>query len=351
MKENYSNFNLLKILCMFFIIAGHYVAHSNLIELVSYGSINYFVLQFFRFMIPVSLNCFVLITGYFMVNKNIRSKKIFNLIFTTWLYSVIIYLCYSFSSNSFILRSMIANALPVCTGQYWFISAYLGLYIVIPFINKLLLNLTEKRFRFLLLILTFLYVILHSVFYMNSVYIPTYFSLSWFIYLYILGAYLKLYSKYNGTITKNVLLLSLILIVNILSSYVGKMFFGKHLSILYDYNFIFNMIGTFLLFNIFKKIDIKNMHLINIVDKIVPLILAVYIISDNRVIRMFIWHDIFKVDLFVNSPYMIIHIILTVFIIFLISFAIEIIRKNISEPILENKRLNAMFKRFDSKLN
>lgn len=111
------------------------------------------------------------------------------------------------------------------------------------------------------------------------------------------------------------------------------------------------MIGTFLLFNIFKKIDIKNMHLINIVDKIVPLILAVYIISDNRVIRMFIWHDIFKVDLFVNSPYMIIHIILTVFIIFLISFAIEIIRKNISEPILENKRLNAMFKRFDSKLN
>ena len=351
MKKDYTNLNVLKIICMFLIVSGHYVAHNNLLNKVNFGTINYFILQIFRFLVPVALNTFVVITGFFMINKNIKSKKIINLIFQTMFYSLTIYIVLSLIMNNFSVKGLVINMMPINSGQYWFITVYLSLYIIVPFINKVLIKLNKRGFIYLLEVLTFLLVINKSIFTKNTFIIPSYFSLTWFVYLYILGAYIKLYGMPNNNIIISIAIFIICLLINIFGSYYFKKIFNKELQHLYDYNFITNVVLTILLFNIFNSMNCGKEKIKKTVNKMVPLILAVYLISDNRVFRMYMWENIFKVNEFVNSKYMLVHLFCTVSIIFSVSMFIEFFRTKIWNIIIKNKRIEKMFNKVDSIIN
>ena len=79
-KKRDSNIELYRIITMFFIVAHHYVVNSGLTleggpvfsDPFSWRSI---FLVLFGAWGKVGINCFVLITGYFMVNSNITAKK------------------------------------------------------------------------------------------------------------------------------------------------------------------------------------------------------------------------------------------------------------------------------------
>ena len=69
---------------------------------------------------------------------------------------------------------------------YWFIAQYLALYMLYPFINCLLKNIDKKQHQTLIFILLLFLSIYASVYFANNG-----FSISWFILLYIIGAYIK----------------------------------------------------------------------------------------------------------------------------------------------------------------
>ena len=101
-KIRESNFELLRIIAMFFIVLFHFIVPTggNLINSTSGYTQIFF--QLIAILMIVHVNSFLLLTGYFQHDKKFKLKKVFDLVLMAWMYKVVIGLAfYFFSSNTY----------------------------------------------------------------------------------------------------------------------------------------------------------------------------------------------------------------------------------------------------------
>ena len=97
------------------------------------------------------------------------------------------------------------------------------------------------------------------------------------------------------------------------------------------------------MFLIFKDFNIKS----KIINKLSTYTLSVYIIHENSLIVSSIYKDIFKTPEFYNNIYMVVHLFVTIIMIYIACILIDIIRNFIFKYTVE-KVLN--FKIFNKKI-
>ena len=146
-KIRESNFELLRI----FAIVGVVVLHSSSYFFQSYENNGLFWNILFHILHAIfipSVNVFLIITGYFMCNKNSVSVKkpillyIQNTIFFIGLYVVSLIK----ADKIFSIKSMVFRFLP----SSWFLVIYIVLFLIIPFINIGIVYLKKKYFKLFL---------------------------------------------------------------------------------------------------------------------------------------------------------------------------------------------------------
>ena len=100
-----------------------------------------------------------MISGYFLVNSSINGKKSFKkilmLIVQVYLYSIIIYFVavhfkWVNPKSAIVLQQ---TFLPLFYNSCWFVSEYILLYLVYPYINVALHNITRQQYRNLIIII------------------------------------------------------------------------------------------------------------------------------------------------------------------------------------------------------
>src|SRR5699024_1386521 len=111
-----SGVELLRILLMIVIVAHHYVVNSGLTDLINQQSVlefrDYFLL-IFGWGGKTAINCFVLITGYFMCTSHITGRKFFKLLGEIEFYKVFIYLLILVSGyEAFSIKSFLKSVTP-----------------------------------------------------------------------------------------------------------------------------------------------------------------------------------------------------------------------------------------------
>ena len=82
-----SNFELMRIVSMLFVVMWHVILHSNLYN--STGVTKFF-LEFLILFGIVHINSFIIVTGYFQIDKEFKWKKFFQTFSITWFYKSII---------------------------------------------------------------------------------------------------------------------------------------------------------------------------------------------------------------------------------------------------------------------
>lgn len=94
----------------------------------------------------VGVNCFVLITGFFMINAKLKLSRIVKLIVQVEFYSI---LCtavrYFVFRQPVEIEDMICTVFPLSRGVYWFVSSYIILLMLIPLVNRLIHSMTKKE--------------------------------------------------------------------------------------------------------------------------------------------------------------------------------------------------------------
>ena len=80
-KQRSSNLELYRIICMIMIVAHHYMANSGLSSnggplMLDYSSSKSMFLTIFGAWGKTGINCFMMITGYFMCNSKITIRKL-----------------------------------------------------------------------------------------------------------------------------------------------------------------------------------------------------------------------------------------------------------------------------------
>lgn len=174
-------------------------------------------------------------------------------------------------------------------------------------------------------------------------------NIQWFTLVYIIGAYIK---KYNIELNKTKHLCLLYPLVVIAVYVVAELLgYSKSLDLIKkitSMNSIIVLIESIIIFIFFKNINIKNSNLINIAGKSS---LGVYFIHDNYMIRNVWWNKILNVKYFynINILVLILHIIVSIIIIYSFGIIAEVIRiKMIENNIFKLKILNTLCKKYDS---
>ena len=343
-KERNSNIELLRILSIIFIVISHYCVHgAGRIAISSLNiGINRFILEVFT-LGNLGTVLFVLISGYYLINSDkFKLKKLIHLIFQVLFYSVLIYLLFClFRLNTFSIKGLITSFLPITFKKYWFITAYIVLYIFHPYINKLLNTFNKKEH------LKFIYLLLLIFSLLSTITTQNYYGneIIYFLIFYSIGAYFNKYPNnyFNKNKYKTLLISILIIVLSIISfDLLGTKydFFNSHSIYLLNITSPFVILIGCSLFSIFiNKPIIKNDN----INFISSLILGVYLISDNEYIRSVLWNDLLRCNEYINSPFLLIHLIISIILVIIICLMIEMIRKNLIE--------NILFEKLDNKID
>ncbi len=185
----------LRILSMFLIILLHSIDHSGLLESLVPGTALYAWERLFYALCQVCVNCFVMLSGYFLVDSRFRIGKLLMLWMQVVFYSLGIKLIFMISGMiPFSLTSIASCFVPVFTGRYWFVTIYFGMYLLFPFLNILINGMDRRKHSILCLLLIGLMsgmVSIHPAFAgMNS---GGGWGLAWFVSLYLIAAWLRRY--------------------------------------------------------------------------------------------------------------------------------------------------------------
>lgn len=80
---------------------------------------------------------------------------------------------------------------PVLSGQYWYVTAYVGLFFFIPFLNALGNRLTKLQFQYLLVTVFVLFSVIPTLLHTDVFPVEEGYSIWWLGILYMLGMYVK----------------------------------------------------------------------------------------------------------------------------------------------------------------
>ena len=161
---------------MYMIICGHFIYHgirhvtSGEIPDVGFeestmGMVNYGLLQLVGYLVNIGSNLFVMISGYFLIKPRPFSyalKKGFKLWYTIVFYNILIYavliaLSAGAGWNTFSLPtkgwSWGEAFTPIYSSSYWFMTMYMGILLLSPFLSRMAQALTKKEYQILLLVL------------------------------------------------------------------------------------------------------------------------------------------------------------------------------------------------------
>lgn len=334
-KKRDSNIELYRIITMFFIVAHHYVVNSGLTleggpvisDPFSWRSI---FLVLFGAWGKIGINCFVLITGYFMVNSNITAKKFAKLLGEVLFYNVIISSIFWITGyEPLTIKSLISSLVPITSVEQNFTATYLIFFLTIPFLNILIRNMNEKQHIRLLLVCSFTYILFGFVHRVTMNYV------SWYMVLYLISSYIRLYPKKLFNSTKLTGGVSALCIIASAASVV----FGAWTCAKFDKNLIFYFVtdsntplavatgvSTFLFF---KNIKLGYSKIINTISASTFGVLMIHANSDAM--RKWLWQDLLDNVGMYSSKYMPLHAIGSVLAIFIICTLIDILRINLIE--------------------
>ena len=161
-NRNY-NIDIIKSLAVFFVIAVHFFYNSSFYY-ETVNNLSMYIMVTMRTVFMMSVPLFLICTGYLMNKKEFSAKyylgikKIlipyFFITFVTFIVKILSesYHIFPYQTNIEMWKDFLNFRL---IGYAWFVDVYVGLFLLIPFINKVLDKIeTDKKLLYILVLLT-----------------------------------------------------------------------------------------------------------------------------------------------------------------------------------------------------
>lgn len=337
-----TNFEILRSVSMFLIISWHFILYgigNTKFDLSSpIETFNYTYLVLSRVISSVAVNTYILITGYFLSTKTFRSVRILRTYIQMIFYAITIFLLVCiWGNNGFSLKSLLL-CLKLDQNTYWFVTNYIGLLIIAPFLSKAIQGLNQRTYNRLLVALILLSTSWIAGFPFGNLFKFDWgYSLFWFIVLYLTGGYIK---KFDISIRKKkgmyLILGCIILTIYYMAlAYLKAWFTPPFLLSDIRYNGLSFFLSIFVFLYFKQKTFVKNV-LNRFMIWAAPYTFGVYLIHDNECIRNIIWKA-FDYGSFTDSPWLVLIHIGTISFIYVSCIFIDYMRNKIFDLLNINK--------------
>lgn len=268
-KNRNSNLELLRIVCMLFIICHHWIVFilDNCGYHVPLGDTKQdYTSVFLNSFFIIGVNCYVLISGYFGIK--LSWKPIKKIVGACLFYGA---LCYfislaipPFNSEGFSFLTLLERMYP---GNWWFLMEYIVLILLSPMLNKSIENIDSKTFRLYIILL--LIVNVGIGYCLNDRVNKTGYNIMNFIMLYYIGRFLEQKFRTTRRLSEAKMVVAGLYPLSSAMLFIGFIILSKYMDSTrialkwFGYNNPLVLISSVAFFLIFALTKMKNSVVIN----------------------------------------------------------------------------------------
>ena len=337
-KERIVGLDLFRILSMCGIIGLHIMGNGGVLANTNMYTSTYPFLILIYCLFYLSVNSFGVLSGYLGIEKRKNNyARLLELIAVILFFIVTeTAVFYIFNINNVRaagLKTLAKALFPFGVGYYWYITCYIFLFFLMPYINCFVKNLSQKTYKKLLVVLFALLAIVPNIFLQTDFFRNDngYTALQ-LIFCYLIGGYFRLYP---ATISKSKIALRFgitiasMTIFNYLWRIATMKFFGHTIRDSWMINYIspLNIYASCLLLQFFSQARIKNKAIAKVLILLGSSAFSVYIFHDHYLFFNFVLKDIFALFPIKNAVLVIPMIFVAIVAIYLVGLVSDMIRR------------------------
>lgn len=339
-NQRKANLELLRIVAMVMIVILHYLSKGELLrEHLSIHNLEDYFWWILEAFCAVAVNVYILLSGYLLIRKPFRVKRVLaiwlQVLFYAVLIPVVLLAVGELSIHELSIYDGLFYVFPVLTEHYWFLTSYLILAIVSPLLNYGIEKLSKVQLQQVMLLLFLLFSVSKSMIPFDFALDQFGYGVEWMICVYLLGAYIRIYgipfydSKFKSMIgyVLGVLLMAAALFA--LSTFEnGPAVLYKWRTESYQYNHIFNLFASVSLFYFFLHLTIEQGRFAQIIGRVSPYVLGVYLLHEHMEVR-YRWIEWFGVIGEYTIWQQVLHMVVVIPIVFLVGVGVDYVRSKL----------------------
>lgn len=284
----------LRVLAMLMIIILHIMGHGGLLEHCANGTPTHYVAYYLEAISYCAVDCFALLSGYVMCTSHFNAKRLTELWFLVFFWSVAIsmvgFIAYPETLST---GNIIKPLFPILTGRYWFFNSYFVMVLFSPILNLIIQSSSKQLYQKILLACFVVFCLIplfplgEDVFSLGRGY-----EFPWFLALYLLGGYLRRFDLEIKWQKSRVYFLAVIILPLVNTAYyflsmrLTEIIFHevRYTDLLLSYISPTVVAEALALFALFKNLNLKSIAT-KMVSFVQPSIFSVYLIHDHPFIR------------------------------------------------------------------
>lgn len=303
-RKRNANMDLLRMLSMMMVTMLHALTKSDL--LLFMGSeipFNGCIAWVLEALSVSAVNIFMLISGYFLISSEFKIRRLVEIVLQTVFYSAgsfgLFLLLGKVSVEGMNIYNFLEYFMPIHMETYWFISAYVIIYMLLPLITSGIHSMSEKKLNGLILLLLVYESVIKSILPVHLVMDEQGYSFWWYLILFLVGARIRLYGFKIVKTTKRgwfvflastVLILSEVFVLSQIQARTGQLKEMTTVSLNYNHILVFlSAVGIFAAFLHAKPLGEKVGKVVCLLS---PYCLGVYLLQENLMIR-YSWQNWF----------------------------------------------------------
>ncbi len=284
--------DLVRVVAIVLVISLHFILHSNYYAIPLRG-IGMFLLTMYEWLVLPCIGLFLMLSGYFSYKVKINKDyfyKIFKIIISYLLISIIaiIFRCVYLNEDISFFTGIMKILNFEADGYAWYVEMYIGLFLLMPFLNMIYDELKTRNKRKILILVLVLITSLPPTFRFfvpsnfGYDFLPNHWLLLYPFTFYFIGKYLKDYPL-KLKLRFKLLILFIVLLVQSSLCYFnnyGELYPGVWFGFNDCGHFnLFTLIVTVMIFEIFAHVDIKNKYSKKIISIISLVTFEMYLVS------------------------------------------------------------------------
>lgn len=292
-----ANLELLRCVAMLMVVALHYLGKGNLLadlteENLGAAQLAAWLLECFCI---VAVDVYMFLSGYFLCLSSFRPSRLVRLLLQVWVYSVAFGLLGAASGvmreTAFDIHFLLTLLFPISMEHYWFMTAYLYLYLLLPFVGMAARRMTREQLGAALGLLLFAFCGMKS-------FLPVRFEMDgrgydclWYLCVFLAAAYVRrfgcfLFEKKRLGLCLYVgcCLLAFAGTMVLRGFYLRRGMFEQVLKLCLEYNHILPFLAAIGLFAAFIRLEVKGRAAVW-AGRIAPYTLGVYLLHENLGLR------------------------------------------------------------------
>ncbi len=296
MSKRKANFEILRILAMFMVLVLHYLDKGGILpSLTEPFEANDYVVYLLECFAIVAVNVYVLITGYFMCESNMKISRVLQILCQVMWYMLLIPVVLTLLGQAplaeFTTYDWLKIIFPVHMKHYWFVTSYIVLMLFVPFINQAIKHMKQKQHLVAMLLLLLYQMFPKSILPVAFTDDDMGYGPLWMICLYLIAAYIRRYGIPFFSSRKKSLLCylagTLLIWCSILvmqQVYFRLDAFGERMNFGLHYNHLFCLFSSVALFYTFVHWQPADCGAVRFLTKVAPYTFGVYLLHEHNLV-------------------------------------------------------------------